>query len=177
MKHKHYLTTALRTSTQKKMTQRTLLFLIKKFQLETMIRYNYKSLLLLIIGLIFINNQLFSQGVNITEITAPVDADKWSICDDVGGLFTIKTVGFGNPSTGVTMSITLQPGMEYVQDGPNPLPANMGSANAPSFTLPNYDQGDEIIYTFRIKTNCITLNYLLGPPSKEANLVFQINSS
>ncbi|MFK8104608.1 MAG: hypothetical protein AB8G15_18940 [Saprospiraceae bacterium] len=136
---------------------------------------HFSRLLFLVLYCSFFTTTVFSQGINITEITPPSDTDQWSICDGVGGLFTIRTVGFSS-GTNVSLSIGLQPGMEYIQSGPDSLPSNIGTSTNPSFTLPDYTVGEERFYTFRITTNCTTLNYLLGPPSEEANLVFTLNA-
>jgi len=113
-----------------------------------------------------------TSGVVVTApITYPTNSDEWSICDGIGGMFTIETQAL-TTSTNVNLALTLQPGMEYVQGGADPLPANTGSATAPMFALGDYNQGATQTFTFLLTTDCTTRDFLLGPPSEEANIIF-----
>jgi len=70
--------------------------------------YKHKTLVALSFLLFLTSlNQVFAQGVNVTGIVNPTNADQWSICDEVGGLFTITTVSFSDTSENVVMTIDL----------------------------------------------------------------------
>ncbi|MEM1323788.1 MAG: SdrD B-like domain-containing protein, partial [Bacteroidota bacterium] len=128
--------------------------------------------------LFFISSTASGQdGVTVTTFTPPPPLGNWSICGP-GETFTIETAAL-TVSTGVQMTLELDPGMTYVANSLSPAATseNVTNPNQPVFNLPDYTvPGEMRTYTFEVAMNCSTETYLVAG-GNEANMTIAIDAN